>query len=257
MTDTTLLLDSDIIAYQHAASSQTDIDWDGDGNKSSYTDDFDLVMHNVTNSIDALVEKLKADNYIVCLSCDSKDNWRKDILPSYKENRSGVAKPLLLAAIKDAMRSRYNCYERPRLEADDIMGILSTHPKLVKGKKIIVSIDKDMKTIPGWLFNPNKADKPILISEPEADYWHLYQTLIGDTTDGYKGCPGIGPKKAEKILIGNGHPEEQLHRWKYIVQTFEAKGLTEEDALVQARVARICRHTDYDFKNKEVILWKP
>jgi DNA polymerase-1 len=42
-----------------------------------------------------------------------------------------------------------------------------------------------------------------------------------------------------------------------VVAAFESKGLTEEDALVQARVARICRASDYDFKTKEVKLWNP
>lgn len=255
--DTTLLLDSDIIAYQHAATAQKGIDWDADGDKTLVVDDLEVVLHYVDDTINATMDRLNGDNFIVCLSCNSEDNWRKQVLPSYKENRAGVAKPLHLSAIKEAMRSRYECYERPTLEADDIMGILSTHPRLIKGKKIIVSEDKDMKTIPGWLFNPRKDTKPRMVSEEEADRFHMYQTLIGDTTDGYKGCPGIGPAKAEKILDGNGHPEEQLHRWKYVVAAFTAKGLTEEDALVQARVARICRAEDYDFKNKEVILWTP
>ncbi len=30
-----------------------------------------------------------------------------------------------------------------------------------------------------------------------------------------------------------------------------------EDALQTARVARILRHTDYNFKTKEPILWQP
>lgn len=248
--DTTLLLDSDIIAYQHAATAQKGIDWDADGDKTLVVDDLEVVLHYVDDTINATMDRLSGDNFIVCLSCNSEDNWRKQVLPSYKENRTGVDKPLLLAAIKEAMRSRYECYERPTLEADDIMGILSTHPRLIKGKKIIVSEDKDMKTIPGWLYNPRKDVKPKLIAEAEANYWHFYQTLIGDTTDGYKGCPGIGPKKAEKALL-------ESQSWQTVVDIYESKGLTEEDALVQARVARICRAEDYDFKNKEVILWTP
>lgn len=262
----TLLLDSDIIAYKFASAAQKNFDWDGDGDVVSVVEEIEEVTPQVVEYIDDLVVELKATNVIVCLSCPSLENFRYGVLPSYKHNRKDVIKPELLGAIKDWMRTRYQTYERPTLEADDIMGILSTHPKLFPGKKIIVSEDKDMKTIPGWLFNPRKDSKPRLISEDEADYWHLYQTLIGDTTDGYKGCPGIGPVKAEKILQPDSHPEHQCFRWKYVVQAYEAAvdkktkeplGLTEADALVQARVARICRHTDYDFKKKEVILWTP
>ena len=253
----TLLLDSDIIAYKFASAAQKDFDWDGDGEKATAVEDIADVAPQVEAYVDDLVEKLKADDLIVCLSCPSDENFRYKVLPRYKHNRVGKAKPVPLQAVKEWMRERYPTYERPTLEADDIMGILSTHPKLVPGTKIIVSEDKDLKTIPGLIFNPRKDEKPRRVSEEQADYFHLYQTLIGDTTDGYKGCPGIGPTKAQKILQPDSHPEHQCHRWKYVVKAYESKGLTEEDALVQARVARICRFTDYDFKKKEVILWTP
>lgn len=261
--DTVLLLDSDIIAYKFASANQRNFDWESDGNIVSHVEPLEDVVEQVRDYIFDLCKQLKADRYIVCLSCASTDNWRKDVLPSYKENRAGTVKPVLLGPIKDTMREEFECYERPRLEADDIMGILSTHPTLIPGKKIIVSEDKDMKTVPGWLFNPRKDEKPRKVSEEQADYFHLYQTLIGDTTDGYKGCPGIGPVKAEKILqwaendhrLDNGLLRDFM--WSRVVDAYESKGLTEEDALVQARVARICRFRDYDFKNKEVILWTP
>ena len=73
---------------------------------------------------------------------------------------------------------------------------------------------------------------------------------MGDATDGYSGCPGIGPKTAEKVL-------EQGCDWATVVGCFKAKGLSEEAALIQARVARICHAKDYDFEKKEVILWNP
>tara|TARA_R100000700_G_C3130555_1_gene115965 strand:- start:592 stop:885 length:294 start_codon:yes stop_codon:yes gene_type:complete len=87
------------------------------------------------------------------------------------------------------------------------------------------------------------------VTETLANYMHLYQTLVGDATDNYKGCPGVGPKKATEIL------EEPT--WDSVVKAFEKAGLTEEDALVQARVARILRADDYNFHKEEVILWQP
>ena len=44
------------------------------------------------------------------------------------------------------------------------------------------------------------ADELLEISEADADRYFLTQVLTGDTADGYKGVPGIGPKKAEAIL---------------------------------------------------------
>ena len=45
--------------------------------------------------------------------------------------------------------------------------------------------------------------------------------------------------------------------WQSVIDAYKSKGYTEEDALRNARMARILRAEDYDFKNKEVKLWKP
>ena len=45
--------------------------------------------------------------------------------------------------------------------------------------------------------------------------------------------------------------------WAAVVATYEKAKLSEGDALTQARVARILRASDYDFKRKEPILWQP
>lgn len=250
---TTILLDSDIVAYKFSAANEEAFDWDGDGNKHRVTGELEEATSACLSYVEELKAKLKADEVIVCLSCPTPENFRLKILPTYKGNRDPEKKPLQLSLVKQFLADSYPCYARPTLEADDIMGILATHPTLIKGRKVIVSEDKDMKCIPGWVFNPRKDQKPRMISTEFADYWHLYQTLVGDTTDNYKGCPGIGPKKAEACLEGSG----DVTKWPEVVALFEAKGLTEEDALVQARVARILRHTDYDFKKKEAILWTP
>lgn len=275
---TTLLIDADIIAYKFASGAQESFEW-GDGIKSVQTESIDAVLPRVDAELAYLKELLEADDLIICLSCPHEENFRLSILPSYKGNRDYSNRPLLLSPIKSYLAENYRSYSRPTLEADDVMGILSTAEEIIPGRRIIVSEDKDMKSIPGWLFNPRKDSKPKLIGQREADHWHLYQTLIGDATDNYKGCPGIGPDKAETLLAGpiklvpyehtfkagprKGAAEVRYRRelaetqWEAIVSHFAAQELTEEDALVQARVARICRASDYDFKAKEVRLWSP
>jgi DNA polymerase-1 len=84
------------------------------------------------------------------------------------------------------------------------------------------------------------------ITEAEADRTHLIQTLTGDRTDGYPGCPGIGEKRAEAIADGG---------WSAVVESYEKAGLGEEYALTQARMAYILRHGDY--KRGTVRLWTP
>ena len=199
-----------------------------------------------------VIRKVKADRAIMCLSCPSSEGWRKQVLPAYKGNRVNIIPPVLRGYLKEFTLENYESYLRPTLEGDDCLGILMTHPKIITGRKICCSSDKDMKTIPGEHYN-FKSDKRFVISEDEADYWHMFQTLTGDSTDGYKGCPGIGKVYAEGIL-GNLEPDEY---WEAVVETYERKHLTEADALQQARVARICRYTDYNYKEKQVKLWCP
>lgn len=244
------LVDADILAYQAAAVTEDRIDWDGDGNVSQYPHDIQRAYDICDTTIGEYMDNLKLTKVIICLT--DKVNFRKSILPTYKENRKGSMKPIHLTALKKYLADNYTSYERPGLEADDVMGILSTHPKLIKGKKVIISIDKDMRQIPGYLFNPNKNTKPELIKKEDGDHYHLVQTLTGDPTDGYSGCPGIGPKKAELILNRtDGTP------WERILHAYADKELTEQDALAQAQVARICQWENYDYDNAEVIPWLP
>jgi DNA polymerase-1 len=42
-----------------------------------------------------------------------------------------------------------------------------------------------------------------------------------------------------------------------VVAAYEKAGLTEEDAIVQARVARILRYEEFNQKKEEVLLWNP
>lgn len=278
---TTLLLDADIIAFKIASVSQQTFQFP-DCEPHTTVDDWEEVTPRIDRAVADLMENLGTKKVIVCLSCPTAENWRLSVLPTYKANRDYSKRPVHLAAVKDYMEAKWPSYRRPALEADDIMGILSTHDTIVKGKKIIVSEDKDMKTIPGWLFNPAKDTFPRLIDKTEADRWHLVQTICGDVTDGYAGCPGAGPKAAEEILADTLHWVPHQHTftrgarkgtqetrwellarpegadtWMAVVSLYERFGFTEADAVVQARVSRILRSSDYDFANKKVILWTP
>lgn len=242
-----LLIDGDVVAYKAAAAVEKAIEWEP-GYWTWYSDELEA-REAIRNQVDHYLDALDGFDCTVCLT-DDQHNFRKDILPTYKGNRK-AKKPLVLKALRDWMKEEYEVFQRPGLEGDDVMGILATWPKFrqTRGKPIIVSIDKDMKTIPG-IYVRDLDIGPVEITEQEADYWHLYQTLTGDQADGYGGCPGIGPKKAETILAADCS-------WSAVVAAYADKGLSEEVALEQARVARILRASDYDFKAKQPILWTP
>ena len=249
---TTLIVDADSYAYAAALGAETTVEWEP--GQVSVTADTKEAISTMARKMRELKKELGADKIVTAISDASENGWRRKVYPQYKAHRK-ERKPLALQAVRDFLLSK-GAYLRPTLEADDVCGILATSKKLVPGPKIIVSIDKDLRTIPGRHFSPMKRDEGIVVvDEDEAAYHHMKQTLTGDTVDGYPGCPGIGPVKAQAILEGPGPLPDDA--WARIVAAFEKKKLTEADALVQARVARILRASDYDFKNKKVKLWQP
>jgi len=244
---TTLLVDGDILAYWACSGVEEATDWGNDW--WTLTADARQAKQMVDAQIAQYKSELGADKVVIAFS-DPEDNWRWNVLPSYKGNRCGKRKPICYVPVREYAMETYSGVVMPRLEADDVLGLLSTGPK-IKGRKIIVSEDKDLKTIPGLLYNPNRAEEGLReITQAEADKWHLLQTLTGDAVDNYKGCPGIGPVKAEKLL-------EESPTWDTVKAAYEKAGLAEEEALRQAAVARILRHGEYDYTKKEVRIWKP
>ena len=240
-----LLIDADILAYQAAAGAEEEIEWDTD----VWTVHTDLTQ--AKEHFNFLVDRLKKDTstneYKLCFS--DAANFRKEIYPDYKGNRKG-RKPVGYLALKEWAMETHPSFSKPRLEADDCLGILATK---FAGKTIIASMDKDLLSIPGNIYKINRdgTGEMRAISEKEADWQFLTQTLTGDVTDNYKGCPGIGEKTAEKLLKQHGAV------WKTVEDAFLKAGLTKEDALVNARMARILRAEDWDFDNDTLKLWEP
>lgn len=241
MMKRTLLIDGDIVVYRYASTVEQEVDW-GDDVWSLWADAKEA-KQLILQYLEHLVEMTAADDFIFCFS--DKDNFRKAVLPTYKFNRKGKRKPVCYKGVKTWIESKYKSITMPSLEGDDVMGILATNGS-IEGETVIVSEDKDMKTIPCLLWRNAEMEE---ISEEDADYFHLYQTLVGDTTDGYGGLKGVGDKRATVLL------EEPT--WDTVLNAYEKAGYTEEDALVQARVARILRASDYDPIKQEPILWTP
>ncbi|WP_419810797.1 hypothetical protein [Bacterioplanoides sp.] len=209
-----------------------------------------------------LKEKTKIDKVVVCLS-SGLGNFRKELNPDYKENRTGL-KPVGYPFMVDYIRDNYDVLTLPFLEADDTLGIygsLGTY----KGREVVIaSEDKDLLTIPNYYCDIKDGCKIKFMTDLEADEMFLTQTLTGDTTDGYKGCPSYGPKTAAKLFAKcedewDGEDENDLRKlwWDAITSAFVSKDLTADDALLNARMARILRHTDYDMEAQRVIHWTP
>jgi DNA polymerase I len=201
--------------------------------------------------LNRVFERFETREHLLCFS--SPPNFRYTVDPTYKNNRANSRKPLCYVELREQVEADFKCKALPGLEADDVMGIVATTPAIQKRNPIIVSQDKDMQTIPTSVWRQGEL---VNVTEEMADYYHMFQTLVGDTSDGYKGCPGVGKVKAEKLLT-EGRDTSGRVKWSSVVACFEKAGLTEQDALTQARLARILRYSDWDNIKKEPIHWTP
>lgn len=264
MNPEVLLIDGDMIVHRSCCAVEKD---------TRFEDRYHILYSDAEEAWGVLMDTLSelteiAGTSDVLFAFSDKGNWRRSVDPTYKAHRKDGRKPLAYWAVVDRIKDAFEFEVIPNLEADDILGIRQT------GSTAIWSLDKDLKQIPGMHL---RDDEIVLVSPEEADRFHLLQALMGDKTDGYDGCPGVGAVVADRALSSGmklipqshvllsgkrkgqveTHWEEQPadNPWDIVVSYYERAGLTEDDALRNARMAKILRHTDYD--NGEVKLWTP
>ena len=240
----TTLIDGDILVYKAACGAEKEVKWpDGvwtyAADEQDAIDIFETKLKEITDALDS-------DTVIICMS-DHTANFRKEIYPPYKASRGSSRKPLLLKFMQQYVRDNHECNESPTLEADDIMGILATCG--LYEDPVIVTIDKDLAQVPARIYNPDTQE----MSLPEMRDPHRFfmqQVLTGDPVDNFPGCPGVGEKTVQK-LFKNINDNDLL--WDVVVAQYEKKGLTKDDALVQARCAYMLQADNY--KNGEITMW--
>lgn len=209
------------------------------------------IQNMLVEMFEGLKERIKVDELVMALSGPGELNFRREIWPTYKGNRENVRKPLAYYKAEAWLEREYECIRYPRVEADDVMGHHSPDFDW------IVSQDKDLKTIAGMHYSPYHDDA--YETDHEESDWHwMMQTLIGDPTDGFPGCPGVGAKTAPKLIasvvgVDRRIPSEAFPAvWDEVVAAFG----NEEDALTQARCARILRPGEIS-ETGEPQFWTP
>lgn len=236
-----LLFDGDYLLFSVLRAVETEIQW----SKEVWT--LHINELEARNALSGTIKKqVKAVGGGQPVLCFGAASFRRDLDPTYKAQRKDIRLPMLFKQLHRELRTGQGDWPATfkwGIEGDDVMGILATKPG--NEGAIIVSEDKDMLQIPGLLYRQGKLSK---ISLEEADQHHLYQTLVGDVADGYRGCPKVGPKTAKKYLKDG---------WQGILEAFAKAKLSSDDALLQARLARILRWTEWDANEQKPRLWSP
>jgi 5'-3' exonuclease len=182
------LIDADTIAFACAATAEDSDLW--------------VATSRANDMVESILNATHADEYELWLS--GKGNFRYNIYPEYKANRTGSYRPKWEKLVKDYLTEEWKANWSDGCEADDMVGVRQCELK----NTIIAHMDKDINMIPGmhygWpltrLGKLIKAEKTYEVTDEEALYNFYYQLIVGDTTDNIPGVRGAGPVKAIKLL---------------------------------------------------------
>jgi hypothetical protein len=131
--------------------------------------------------------------YLTCC----KNNFRKEIEPSYKANR----KPnKWVNELRNRAIELYDARISDFLEADDL--IANRCRELGVHERLIVSTDKDLRQLEGlhYIYGRYNGDRLIFIDKRQGVENLCKILLIGDMSDNIRGVKGIGEVKANKML---------------------------------------------------------
>ena len=243
----TLLIDADWLIYNSCCACEEDTRWT-EHEHTLHSDERDI-MNMIDNRID-VYKTIAGEKHDIVMCFTSYPTFRHEIFPEYKIHRIGKRKPLALRSVINNCKKIYDCVSYPNLEGDDVLGLLATNGQYKN--PIIVSVDKDMRTIPCKLI---AADEVEHITEKKANRHWFEMSIAGDSTDGIIGVKGLGMVSANKLLADTPDTTDAL--WSKVQETYTKKGYTLADAILNARLTRILREGDYDYNTGTVKLWNP
>jgi hypothetical protein len=244
------LIDSDSLIYKvgFAIEEKTiwneyEVKFEGAEPDVEYITDLEQCYQTIDTLIENIMFAAEADEVLLVFT--GSGNFRYDNPLGYKEHRKGTRKPTAYKEILNYMLQKYPSKMCEGYEADDYcVWYKIEHPK----DTMLCAIDKDVIfQTPGLHYNYG-TDDYVSVSKRKAKLFEYYQCLVGDASDGYKGCKGIGPVKAKEILK-DCQTEQEM--WSVVVETYESKGLTKEDAI---NTMRLC--SMHQYKDDVVVLWE-
>ena len=181
-----VLIDGDILTYRAAYSCEG----------QPLEDAEDKIDEMVTDIMRDTAFDETSEAYDIFIT--GGGNFRYDIQPTYKANRSGKPKPEHLADLRDYLVRSYGATVSNGQEADDDIATRATQ---LGRDAIIASIDKDFLQVPCWHYNINKKTL-VQVAPHEGLVFFYTQILMGDAADNVIGLKGVGPVRAGKMLGG-------------------------------------------------------
>ncbi len=213
------LVDSDIFAYQCGFASQSTVD--GVITAEPVINALAMTKRALTAIFEELHGWLGQSGEslgAIELYLTGTGNFREQVatIRGYKANRAGKPKPVHYQAIRDYMTAHWGARVVDGMEADDALAIEACKEGYDADRVCVVSVDKDLKTVPGLLYNASKREAH-LITEQEAMVSFYRQMVEGDSSDNILGIFRCGKKAAAEL--DDGASEEEL--WAEVLGLFQ------------------------------------
>jgi len=137
---------------------------------------------------------------------DKGNNYRKKLTTDYKAHRKPLDEPIKESlekssdSVKELLKSlgvaQVSC---PKTEADDVIALLV---EKLPGKKLVYTVDGDLIALSSSDTTVYLKGEPkeLFQDKVKPEHLTLYKSLVGDTSDGYKGVYRFGKKSWEKLL---------------------------------------------------------
>lgn len=210
-----------------------------------------------------VMEKLDKDGYKydrLELFLTGKGNFRDQVatIRPYKGNRVAMEKPVHYQALRRYLRERWGAIVIDGWEADDEVAMQAARHGYDPQEVMIVSQDKDLRTVQGLLFNYRRNTYELL-TEKQALVNFYRQILTGDATDNIVGCYRTGEAAATRLI-----QESMTEREMYdavlgeVEKSLERKGCPYSGMTAEAVVLETGRLLHMYRHPLEVVkLWEP
>ena len=189
-------------------------------------DTLEEAIDGINQRIQQIIIETEAESYIGYLTLGKCFRYAAAKTKPYKYNRKGGMKPPIFYALRAYVQQAHGFISVDGYEADDMVGIGRDYFVSTGHEVTISSPDKDvLQQLAGKHYNYQKAEF-VETSCEEAEKFLWKQVLMGDSTDGIPGIPGLGPKTADAII--DNMPESKLEYLEVVLSQYMSKFKTAE-----------------------------
>ncbi|MBU4690800.1 5'-3' exonuclease [Mycoplasma zalophi] len=215
------------------------------------------------NTVFKLLKEYSPDQVFFCFDARAK-TFRHEEYPEYKQQRQKAPEDFYtqLLIIKDLLPElNFKSFEQNGFEADDIVATITSQLK-ENTEILIYSADQDLNQLIDINVKILKPKNRELIEITNDNFFEIYnfypwqvvdyKSIVGDSSDNFKGVKGIGPKTAIKLLDKYHNVENIYVNIQSLDKNIQKKFLEYQNDLKRDKYLAQLRY-DVPFEDKNIL----